>query len=101
MEQNNTEIIQSIIGCLGTNYRNDINVLEGIYKDMTFIASDTSHRSVNDTKLIPYIKEATIEAYLRRGKEGTTSYSEGSESESYIDIIEKLRKDVVSIRRIF
>ena len=100
MEQDNTEIIQSIINKLGSNYRNDRNVLGDIYQEMAFIASDASHRKVNDIKLIPYIKNATIEKYLRRGKEGTTGYSEGSESESYIDIEEKLRKDVVHIRRI-
>lgn len=100
MERDNTEIIQSIINKLGSNYRDDRDVLEDIYQEMTFIASDASHRKVNDTKLIPYIKNATIEKYLRRGKEGTTGYSEGSESETYIDIEEKLRKDVIHIRRI-
>ena len=100
MEKDNTEIIQSIINKLGLNYRNDRDVLEDIYHEMAFIASDASHRKINDTKLIPYIKNATVEKYLRRGKEGTTGYSEGSESESYIDIEEKLRKDVIHIRRI-
>lgn len=100
MEKDNTEIIQSIINKLGLNYRDDRDVLEDIYHEMAFIASDASHRKINDTKLIPYIKNATVEKYLRRGKEGTTGYSEGSESESYIDIEEKLRKDVIHIRRI-
>lgn len=100
MEQDNTQIIEGIIDDLSINYRNDRNVLERIYKRMAFIASDASHRKANDVKLIPYIEEATISTYLRRGKEGTTGYSEGSESESYIDIEEKLRKDVASIRRL-
>lgn len=100
MEQDNTQIIEGIIDDLSINYRNDRNVLERIYKRMAFIASDASHRQVNDRKLIPYVEEATISAYLRRGKEGTSGYSEGSESESYIDIEEKLRKDVASIRRL-
>lgn len=100
MEQDKTEIIQSIIKNLSVNYKDDRTVLEDIYEQMAFIASDASHRKINDTKLIPYIKNATIEAYLRRGKEGTSGYSEGSESENYIDIEEKLRKDVVHIRRI-
>lgn len=100
MEQDKTEIIQSIIKNLSVNYKDDRTVLEDIYEQMAFIASDASHRKENDTKLIPYIKNATIEAYLRRGKEGTSGYSEGSESETFIDIEEKLRKDVVHIRRI-
>ena len=99
MEQDNTEIIQGLIDNLSVNYKGDRNVLEKIYNRMIFIASDVTHRQKNDEKLIPYVEEATIETYLRRGKEGTSGYSEGSESESYIDIEEKLRKDVVSIRR--
>lgn len=101
MQLDNTEIIETLIEELSVNYRNDRNVLEKIYNRMASIASDKSHREKNDTKLIPYIEKATIEAYLRRGKEGTAGYTEGSESETYIDIEEKLRKDVVSIRRIF
>jgi len=100
MEQDNTEIIQGIINELSINYRDDRSVLERIYKRMAFIASDVSHRQLNDAKLIPYVEEATISAYLRRGKEGTNGYTEGSESESYIDIEEKLRKDMASIRRL-
>lgn len=95
-------ILTEIINHLGVNYNSaDETILTNIYERMMLIASDVTHRTKNDTKLIPYVKNATIEAYLRRGKEGTTGYSEGSESESYIDIEEKLRKDVVSIRRIF
>ena len=101
MIEDNSDIIQGIIADLSINYKGDRNTLERIYDRMTFIASDVTHRQINDKKLIPYVENATIEAYLRRGKEGTTGYSEGSESESYIDIEEKLRKDVVSIRRIF
>lgn len=100
METNKDEIIDNIIKNLSVNYRDDKDVLEKIYDRMSFIASDNSHRELNDLKLIPYIETATVSAYLRRGKEGTSGYSEGSESETYIDIEEKLRKDVVSIRRL-
>lgn len=96
------DILEEIINHLGVNYNtSDETILTKIYERMMLIASDVTRRAENDTKLIPYVKNATVEAYLRRGKEGTTGYSEGSESESYIDIEEKLRKDVVSIRRIF
>lgn len=101
MEQDNTEIINSLIDELSINYRDDREVLEKIYNRMLLIASNITHRAKNDKKLNTYVENATIQAYLRRGKEGTNSYSEGSESESYIDIEEKLRKDVVSIRRLF
>ncbi len=95
-----TEIIQEIKDNLASNYIDSTNmVIEKIYDRMCSIASDVAHRQKNDEKLIPYAVNATIETYLRRGKEGTTGYSEGSESESYIDIEEKLRKDIISIRR--
>lgn len=95
-----TDILDKLISHLSINFRGDEEVLESIYERMLFIASDFTHRPQNDVKLFPYVEKSTIEAYLRRGKEGTTGYSEGSESESYIDIEEKLRKDILHIRRI-
>ena len=95
-----TDILDKLISHLSINFRGDEEVLESIYERMLFIASDFTHRQTSDVKLFSYVEKATIETYLRRGKEGTTGYSEGSESESYIDIEEKLRKDVVSLRRL-
>ena len=39
-------------------------------------------------------------AYLRRGKEASSSNSEGGLSDSFLDIEEKLKKDIKSIRKL-
>jgi len=55
---------------------------------------------VVDEKLIPYIVEAVVSAYLRRGDEGSSSSTEGSLSTTYVDIEQKLAKDVRAIRKL-
>ena len=90
---------ENIIAVLGANYKSgDDKVIEKFINRYTSIASDKSHRKKDDELLIPYIEEAVIEAYLRRGDEGSSSSSEGGLSTSYIDIEQKLAHDVLSIR---
>lgn len=94
--EDNTEIIEGIEKELGANYKtSDKDILRKIYARLLFIASDVTNRKENDKKLIPYVEQATISTYLRRGKEGSSSSSEGSESDSFIDIEEKLRNDLI------
>ena len=94
--------INKIIADLGANYKEDKEVLEEIFEEVSSIASDISNRKKEDIKLFPYIKKATKAIYLSRGAEGLTSRSEGSISSSYEDIIEKLRNDIIKsgLRRI-
>lgn len=80
---------------LGANYKDDLNVLMDIYEEVSSIASNISNRKKNDEKLFPYINKATKAIYLCRGAEGMTSRGEGSISNSFEDVIEKLRNDIV------
>lgn len=90
-----TDNIEKIIDDLGANYRNDEEVLTDIFEEVSSIASDISNRQKNDEKLYPYIKKATKAIYLTRGGEGLNSRNDGSISNSFEDIIEKLRSDIV------
>lgn len=83
---------------LGSNYHSDENVLDNLIDYYTKIASYTSNRPTTDEKLEPFIFTAVKEAYLRRGDEGSKTSNVGGLSTSYIDIEEKLKKDVISIR---
>lgn len=96
------ENIDKIIADLGANYKNDKDVLEDILEQVTSIASDISNRSKEDEKLFPYIKKAVKAEYLARGAEGLTSRNEGSVSNSFEDIIDKLRNNIIKsgLRRI-
>lgn len=75
-------------------------IIDNFIEDYLQIASDNSNRLTTDEKLIPYVKNAVIEAYNRLGDEGNKSSSEGSQSYSFVDIEEKLAKDVRSIRKL-
>lgn len=86
--------LQKIINDLGANYQNDEEVLKDILEEVTSIASDISNNS-NKDRLFPYIKKAVKAIYLCRGAEGLQSRGEGSISNSYEDIIEKLRNDII------
>lgn len=94
--------IDKIIDDLGANYKDDEEVLTDILEEVSSIASNISNRQKDDAKLFPYIKKATKAIYLCRGAEGLTSRSEGSISNSYEDIMEKLRNDIIKsgLRRI-
>lgn len=84
---------------LSVNFKNgDDSVLSDFIDDYISIASNNSNRRKDDEKLYPYVYNAVKEAYLRRGDEGSSSSTEGSLSTSYIDIEEKLAKDVRAIR---
>lgn len=94
--------IDKIVADLGTNYKEDEEVLTDILEEVSSIASDISNRQKSDEKLFPYIKKATKAIYLSRGSEGLSSRNEGSISTSFEDIIEKLRNDIIKsgLRRI-
>ena len=93
------EIIELLQQDLASNYHDlDDEVISNMVDHYKMIASDASNRYKEDEKLIPYIYLAVKESYLRRGVEGTSSSNEGGLSYSYIDIEEKLRKDVRNIR---
>jgi len=89
---------EKIIAYLDVNYRGDDTVIDKYIEDYSAIASHNSNRKSDDEKLIPYIIEAVVSAYLRRGDEGSSSSTEGSLSTNYIDIEQKLAKDVRAIR---
>lgn len=93
------ELVDKIISDLGPNFKKgDDDILRNYFDLYSPIASDKSNRKINDEKLIPYIYNAVKQSYERRGDEGKSSSSEGSISSTYIDIEEKLAKDVRSIR---
>ena len=87
--------LNNIINDLGTNYKNDEEVLSEILSEVSSIASNVSNRETTDEKLFPYIKKAVKAVYLNRGAEGVSSLSEGGISSSFEDIIEKLRNDII------
>ena len=93
------DIIELIKRDLADNYHDESDeVIEERYEHYLTIASNTSNRKKTDELLIPYVYNAVIEYYIKRGDEGKTSSNEGGLSSSYIDIEEKLKKDVMSIR---
>lgn len=84
---------------LSVNFKNgDDSILSDFIDDYISIASNNSNRKEDDEKLYPYVYKAVKSAYLLRGDEGSSSSNEGSLSTSYIDIEEKLAKDVRAIR---
>lgn len=88
---------------LGANYiEGTDDVIQDIIDDITPIACDISNRDEHDKKLIPYMKKAVISEYLTRGAEGLLSRTEGSESSTFEDIIDKMRSNIVKngVRRI-
>ena len=101
MEEEKQEEIEKIKADLGENYQNDEEVLQEIIKEVSSIAFDISHNKKKE-KLYPYIKKAVKAMYLARGAEGLQNKSEGSISNSYEDIVEKLRNDIIKngLRRI-
>lgn len=88
------ENIDKIIADLGANYREDEEFLKEILEETNSIAFDISNNK-NKEQLFPYVKKAVKATYIRRGTEGMTSSSEGGQSYSYEDIIEKLRNDII------
>lgn len=98
-DETKTKIIERLKKDISVNFKDgDDSILSDCIDDYISIASDNSNRKKSDEKLYPYVYEAVKEAYLRRGDEGSSSSTEGSLSTAYIDIVEKLKKDVRTIR---
>jgi len=93
--------IDKIIEDLGANYRNDDRVLKEILEEVNSIAFSISHNK-DEIQLFPYVKKAVKAMYLCRGSEGLQNRNEGSISNTYEDIIDKLRNDIIKngLRRI-
>lgn len=104
MSVSNVDDLKDVIKLeLGANYTNsnkEDSILEELIDEYLSIASDYTNRETTDIKLYPYIKKAVISSYLARGAEGLASKGEGSLSSSFLDIETKLKKDLVSIRRL-
>ena len=97
-----TNNIDRIIADLGANYKEkDRHILREILEEVTSIASDISNGQ-KEEKLFQYVKKAVKAEYLARGAEGLTSRSEGGISNSFEDITEKLRNNIIKsgLRRI-
>ena len=94
----NDTLLEKIIDDLGSNYHDEEEVISNLIEAYIKIASHASNREETGEKLEPYIITAVVSAYLRRGDEGTNSSNEGGLSSSYIDIEDKLKKDVMAIR---
>ena len=88
---------------LGANYvENTDEVLKRIIEEIVSIACDISKRESDDEKLFPYISKAVRAEYLTRGAEGLLSNTEGSISNSFEDIIDKMRSNIIKngVRRL-
>lgn len=94
MEETKRKDIDKIIADLGANYRDDNEVLQEILEEVNSIAFDISNNK-NTEKLFPYVKKAVKAIYLCRGGEGLISRNDGSISNSFEDIIDKLRNDII------
>lgn len=98
-EEDKADMLYRLKKDLDVNFKvGDDSILSGFIDDYISIASDNSNRRKNDTKLYPYVYNAVKSAYLKRGDEGSSGSNEGSQSTSYIDIEQKLAKDVMSVR---
>jgi len=98
-EKDKANMLERLKSDISVNFKvGDDSVLSGFIDDYISIASDNSNRRKNDTKLFPYVYEAVKEAYHRRGDEGSSSSNEGGLSSTYVDIVDKLKKDVRTIR---
>ena len=90
---------EKIIADLGVNFKSgDDSIIDEFISLYSSIASNNSNRKKDDDKIYPYIFGAVKSAYIRRGDEGSSSSTEGSLATSYIDIEEKLAKDVRAVR---
>lgn len=94
MEETKKSEIEKIIADLGANYKEDKEVLEEILEEVNSIAFDISNNN-NKDKLFPYVNKAVKSIYLCRGAEGLQSQGVGSISNSFEDIIDKLRNDII------
>ncbi|HIQ91004.1 MAG TPA: hypothetical protein IAB27_05220 [Candidatus Coprosoma intestinipullorum] len=94
-------MLDKIIKDLGDNYKKeDEDVVKNFIELYGTIAANNSNRKAEDEKLYPYIYNAVKAAYIRRGSEGKASETVGSISDSYDDIETKLKRDVISVRKV-
>ena len=97
------EILQLVIDRLGVNYNpEDAQVLDQILREKINLASHFSNREIDITSsdqnlslLSPEIIQATIIGYQERGVEYTRSQSELGQSNSFIDVDETLRNNII------
>lgn len=90
-----------IIKDLGDNFKKgDEEIIKKFIDLYGTIASNSSNRKTNDKRLYPYIYNAVKAAYIRRGSEGKASETVGSISDSYDDIEAKLKRDVITVRKV-
>lgn len=98
-DENKTKMVTRLKSDLSVNFKDgDDSILSDFIDDYISIASNNSNRRKDDEKLYPYVYNAVKSAYQRRGDEGTKGSNVGSQSSSYIDIEEKLAKDVRAVR---
>lgn len=82
---------------LGANFKEtDNELLKEIHEEISSIASNISGLEETDNRLFPLIKEAVKATYLARGAEGLASRNEGGISSTFNNIIDKLKKDIIS-----
>jgi len=97
--------VEKIIADLGANFNSgDRAVLNEIIEEVQTIASNISNTNASTNgALIPYMTQAVKAMYLTRGAEGLNSRGEGSISNGFQDIIQKLRNDIVTngLRRVY
>ena len=92
---------EKIIKDLGDNFKiGDDDIIKEFVTQYGTVASNISNRKATDEKLYPYIYNAVKAAYIRRGSEGKASETVGSISDSYDDIEAKLKRDVITIRKV-
>ena len=90
-------MLEEITADLGANYNSsDESVLQQYIDDLTAIALQISKQTSLNDSLTYLVKEAVKSSYLRRGDEGKSGSSEESLSSSYLDIQDKLRKDIIN-----
>lgn len=98
-EKDKANMLERLKKDISVNFKDgDDSILSDFIDDYISIASNNSNRKKNDEILYPYVYNAVKSAYQRRGDEGSSSSIVGSQSTSYIDIEEKLAKDVRAIR---
>ncbi len=101
------EILQKIISRLGSNYEQEnLNVLKDLLEEKINLASHISNREIDVSPeseekdenleiLSPEIIQATIIGYQERGVESTHSQSELGQSNTFIDVDETLRTNII------
>lgn len=90
-------MLNKIIKELGDNYnQNDERLLSDLIDEVTYSALSITNRTIDDIEdLKANIERCVIIKYLQRGGEGTTSYSELGKSASFIDPLEKMKKELI------